>query len=105
MLSRDPLGFHAGPEITPRATQDAWTSRAPELANWAWARCVNRTDAWGAYTPVERRGQVYTRRDQTQAKVPTNYTAKGSLTRARIERHFRAACAQDVVGLHATSPA
>ena len=88
-----------------RGTAKAWARRAAELAAWTWSRCLNRVDAWGAYTPIERRGQSYTRRgDNTQAKVPTNYTAKGTLTRYRIERHFRAQGAPDVLGLHAISP-
>jgi hypothetical protein len=61
----------------------AWHARAAELAGWALARLVNRTDVWGAYHPGG--GQL---------------TRRGELTRARLVRHFRAEGAGDVVGLH-----
>ena len=54
----------------------AWAARADELAEWAWKYLVVRSDACGAYAPIERRGQEYTRKDGSKAKVPTNYTSK-----------------------------
>jgi hypothetical protein len=83
----------------------AWADRAGDLAAWAMARLVVRTDTWGAYTPPERRGQEYTRRDGSRDKVPSSYTAKGRLTLDRLARHFLGARPEDVVGLHSTSTA
>jgi len=83
----------------------AWAARAEELAAWAMARLVVRTDCWGSNTPPDRRGRLYTRADGTTAKVPASYTAKGQLTLARLARHFHGAGPEDVVGLHSTSTA
>jgi hypothetical protein len=91
--------------LTGAAGQAAiWAARADELALWAQARLVNRLDAWGAYTPPERRGREYVRRDGTTAKVPVNYTAKGRLTPGLLARHFRGARHEHIIGLHTTSP-
>lgn len=78
----------------------AWRARAEELAAWAWARCVNRTDAWGGYWNIERREQL----GKTTTRPAKNKRGRVYLTPATIERHFRAACPEDVVGLHTTSP-
>jgi hypothetical protein len=67
----------------------AWAARADELAAWAMARLANRRDCRGTYSPPERRGQPYIRRDGALAKVPVNYMAKGTLTRNLLARHFR----------------
>ncbi len=66
---------------------DAWAERAGELAAWSLARLANRTDAWGCYTAAG--GQA---------------TARGSLTLARLARHFRAAGRADLLGLHTAGP-
>jgi hypothetical protein len=79
-------------------------ARAAELAQWAWANLVNRADAWGAYTPRERRGQEYTKKDGTRAKVSISNTAKGALTLNVLARHFRGQRVEHLVGLHTTSP-
>ncbi len=83
----------------------AWYDRAPDLAAWTEERLVVRRDAYGAYTPPERRGQTYTRRDGTTATVPQSYTAKGKVTRALLVRHFRGQRPEHVIGLHSTSTA
>jgi hypothetical protein len=81
----------------------AWAARAYELAAWALARLAVRTDCWGAYTPLDRRGQPYARRDGTPDTVPASYTAKGTLTLGLLARHFRGARPEHVIGLHSTS--
>jgi putative DNA primase/helicase len=81
----------------------AWSDRAPELAEWAIARFVVRSDCFGAYSPVERRGQTYTRRDGTIAKVPKSFTAKNKVTLDLLARHFRGLRPEHVIGLHSTS--
>ncbi|HEX5269701.1 MAG TPA: hypothetical protein VFW33_04395 [Gemmataceae bacterium] len=87
----------------PETDIPAWAARADELAVWAEARLVVRRDAYGAYTPPERRGQSYTRRDGTTGTVPQSYTAKGQVTHALLVRHFRGRRPEHVVGLHSTS--
>jgi hypothetical protein len=84
-----PNGTHTRPETAAAA----WAARAAELAEWAWARMVNRADVWGRYgvagtytaPRVTLRGQVL-------------------LTEADVARHFRAAGRDDILGLHTTSP-
>ncbi len=61
----------------------AWHERALELAEWSFARLVNRRDAWGEYHAGG--GQV-TRRDR--------------LDHALLIRHFAARDAAGLVGLH-----
>ena len=94
---KSPVGFAVSAVI-------AWAARADELAAWAWERLVVRRDCWGAYTPPDRRGQTYTRKDGKPDKVPTSYTAKGDLTLALLAKHFRGARPEHVMGLHSTSP-
>ena len=81
----------------------AWTSYAGQLAEWAWERLVNRTDAWGGYRPEEEWGLPYLRRDGTSGKLGEQTTHKGSLTPAILERHFQARSRPAIVGLHSTS--
>jgi hypothetical protein len=83
----------------------AWAARAAELADWAWHRLVNRTDAWGGYRPPEEVGREYVGRDGKAHKLGAQTTRKGLLDRGRLFRHFAAAGREDVVGLHSTSPA
>jgi hypothetical protein len=83
-----------GPPLTSAAAISAatWAARAPQLAEWAWARLVNRRDAWGRYgsngtytaPAVALRGQVL-------------------LAEAHVARHFRGRCRGDILGLHTTS--
>src|SRR5262245_49363201 len=80
----------------------AWQARADQLAAWAWQRLVNRTDCRGAYSPRERRGQVYTRADGKQATVPISYTLKRQLSLEELARHFRGERPEHVLGLHPT---
>jgi hypothetical protein len=82
----------------------AWHERAAELARWSWQHFVNRTDLWGAYSSVERRGKEYSRTDGSTAKAPSNYTKYGELTIARLIRHFQGMRAEHVLGLHTTGP-
>lgn len=89
---------------TPIYDGGAWVSAAAELAEWFWHRCVNRTDAWGRYSSLERRGKEYARKDGSKGKVPKSYTGKGQLTRAHLAAHFRATGPERVIGLHTTSP-
>src|SRR5262245_5902568 len=71
----------------------AWTAHADELAAWAWARLVNRTDAWGRYG------------SQVTYTAPSGaLRGRVFLTEGDVARHFRATCRGDILGLHTTSP-
>ena len=68
---------------------DAWAERAGDLAIWAMARLVNRTDAWGAYRPDEEIGREFTRPDGSKGTLGEQRTVTGRLTHAILARHFR----------------
>ncbi len=76
-----------------------WMARAEELAQWAYAHMVNRTDVWGSYLSMEKR----------RAKDWMFFTApfpaargKQFLTKGMLAKHF---CGLDghLVSLHSTS--
>jgi hypothetical protein len=69
----------------------AWRLYAKELALWASRHLVNRSDACGRYLPLSQR-------NGTNA-----ITDKKGLTLDRLTRHFVAAKAGDIIGLHAIS--
>jgi hypothetical protein len=77
----------------PEAAAAAWAARAAELAEWAWARLVNRVDVWGRYGDC---GTYTAPRVMVRGQV--------LLTEADAARHFRAAGRDDILGLHTTSP-
>jgi hypothetical protein len=87
----------------------AWADRAEELAAWAWPQ-VNRTDVWGGYHPVHRRGKKYRRQNgkvgimgpATTMPLPSR-RGKDQLGLATLVRHFRATSPEHLVGLHTTS--
>jgi hypothetical protein len=75
----------------------AWVNRAPELARWAMARLVNRTDVWGSYYISHG----------PDGPETVSYTApavkdrgKVCLTEAALRRHFRG---RSIIGSHSTS--
>jgi hypothetical protein len=80
----------------------AWIRRADDLAEWA-ERWVNRTDCWGAYTAIHKRGKQYIK-DGRPAVIGPSFTRKGTLTTWQLRRHFRATAPEHVIGLHTTAP-
>ena len=68
-----------------------WQARAVELAHWAEALLVNRRDIHGGQY-VLKSGEI------------RRTTRHDDLTRDHLVRHFAAADACDVIGLHATAP-
>ena len=68
-----------------------WKSRAAELAQWALARLVNRTDAWGGY-----KDGPYTAKEEDDGDP---------LDELRLERHFagHAIIGTHLIGLDNTS--
>jgi hypothetical protein len=89
----------------------AWRARSADLASWAWARLVNRTDAWGGYRPPAEVGAAYTRPDGKTGKYGSQTTRPAPSRRGRelltadvLARHFAGRRREDLVGLHSTSP-
>lgn len=79
----------------------AWHGRADALAKWAFARLVNRTNAYGGYRPDHEIGKKFRRSDGSEGSLGSQKTVKAPLTVARMVRHFRARGRADVIGLHA----
>jgi hypothetical protein len=80
---------------------DAWRERARELANWAWGRCVVRTDVWGGYTrEVTPQGA----KTQPLTRPAVRDRGRVELSRATLRAHFEASDTHAVIGLHTTSP-
>jgi hypothetical protein len=99
------------PDAAAASVEAAWSDRAAELAEWAWARLVNRTEVWGGYNAVADREKVITRQDGTSYPLGATLTRPRKWLRGRVAltpdvlvRHFRAQGPLDVVGLHTTSP-
>ncbi len=76
------------PTVDP-AVQHAWHEAAPQLAAWVSQHLVNTTRGCGGYAVYED--------DSIEGT-----THKYAPDLARLTRHFRAASARDVIGLHAT---
>jgi hypothetical protein len=84
-----------------------WAARAGELAEWAWGRLVNRTDAWGGYNAVADRDKLLpggSPLGATTTRPPKKQRGKVFLTREVLQRHFAATRPEHVMGLHTTSP-
>jgi hypothetical protein len=79
----------------------AWQACADNLATWAWARLVNRTDAWGGYWREETPEGARTR--QTTRPHPHD-RGKVFISPQVLRNHFAAEVTRCVVGLHTTSP-
>ena len=88
----------------PGEIASAWGRRADELARWAWARLVVRTDAWGNYRPLDEVGREYVGPDDKRGKLGPQTTRKGRLTVGLLRRHFAARGRADIIGLHSTAP-
>jgi hypothetical protein len=86
----------------------AWASRAGDLADLFW-RYVNRTDVWGSYLPLDRRGArtLPDGREVTYLGPITRpaVVRRGLefLTRPLLVRHFQGSAVEHVIGLHSTS--
>jgi hypothetical protein len=83
----------------------AWRVKAPELARWALNLLVNRTDVWGGYRALNRRGEVLA----SGQRLGKSYTSpvrkqdrfEGLLGLTLLTKHFAGRQVQDVIGLHA----
>ncbi len=85
---------------------EEWKERAPELAEWAMQRLVNRKDVWGQYTvltPAERRREG---RDYKAMTLPRkDMRGADMVTLDKLTRHFasRHHHKPQIIGLHAKS--
>lgn len=85
---------------------EEWVARAPELAEWAMQRLVNRKDVWGQYTvltPAERRREGRSYKAMTLPRVEMrghDMVTIDKLTRHFASRHHRK---PQIIGLHTTS--
>src|SRR5688572_25191710 len=90
----------------PNTVHCGWQSKARELADWTLKYMVNRTDAWGGYLPLNRRGPkpggTFVQKSLTR---PAKTDRGRVLLNARvIMRHFAGRDHGDLIGLHTTSP-
>ena len=85
---------------------EEWRERAPELADWAAERLINRRDVWGQYsvpTPTERRKTGRTYKAMT---LPAKAQRGGDkVTIDKLTRHFASLRLRkpQLIGLHAKS--
>ncbi len=79
----------------------AWRRHADDLARWAAARLVNRTDVWGAYLPL-----CFRTADGSKSVTRPRRCWRGQrhLTHDLLVEHFRGGDPADVIGTHSTSP-
>ncbi len=86
--------------VDPSQDAKGWNARRTALAQWSMKWLVNRTDACGAYTPVDVRETP----GNDGKPIPVSYTDKRELTLQRLQAHFSTwAKPEDVIGLHTIS--
>ena len=78
-----------------------WQARAAQLADWALARCVNRTDVWGGYQYLQHRTEG---KQAAHTKPAKDDRGRKFLSRNVLIKHFRCGKEGDVVGVHAIGP-
>lgn len=77
-------------------TTAAWHDRADDLARWAMARLVNRTDRCGGYYAKDGATHQTTR--------PARGARDGFVSHGLLVGHFTATGTDDVIGVHALAP-
>ena len=84
--------------------QSEWKSRAPELADWAMERLVNRRDVWGQYAPLSAKEKLGSKRTYKALTLP-QVAKRGSdmVTLEKLQRHFGGTRVNHLIGLHARS--
>ena len=76
----------------------AWGRNAADLAEWTMQRLVNRTDVFGRYLPLEKRGPG---RSNNYTAPHQDQRVDGALTGELMERHYRGQDVGQLIGLHA----
>ena len=85
---------------------EEWKSRAPELAQWAMDRLVNRKDVWGQYSVLTPTEQRTSERSYKAMTLPVkSKRGKDMVTLDKLTRHFasRRNFKPQLIGLHAKS--
>lgn len=75
-----------------------WDRYAPELAEWAMQRLVNRRDVWSQYTMSKGEVRVYMLPVPELRKLGTDM-----VTIDKLKRHFSGKQVQHLIGLHSIS--
>ncbi len=75
-----------------------WDRHAPELAEWAMERLVNRRDVWSQYTMSKGEVRVYMLPVPELRKLGTDM-----VTIDKLKRHFSGKQVQHLIGLHSIS--
>lgn len=75
-----------------------WDHYAPELADWAMERLVNRRDVWSQYTLSKGEIRVYMLPIPERRKLGTDM-----VTLDKLKRHFSGKQPQHLIGLHSIS--
>lgn len=75
-----------------------WDMHAPELAEWAMERLVNRRDVWSQYTMSKGEIRVYMLPVPELRKLGTDM-----VTIDKLKRHFSGKQVQHLIGLHSIS--
>jgi len=84
--------------------QQQWRERAKELAAWAMAHMVNRTDVWGRYLAKKYRRVSPGGRENHAITAPfKDERGKVFLQESSLEKHFKAKHGGQVLGLHCTA--
>jgi len=83
---------------------EEWRRRAPDLANWAWDRLVNRKDVWGQYTKMSERERRESKRGYKALTLPQKkMRGKDMVTDDKLNRHFGSLKRFHLIGLHSKS--
>lgn len=77
---------------------EEWIRYAPELAEWAMERIVNRRDVWSQYTIKNDRISVVMLPIKERRKLGTDM-----VTLTKLERHFSGRSPAHLIGLHSIS--
>ncbi len=83
---------------------EEWRYRAPDLAEWAWERIVNRKDVWGQYTGMSERERKSSKRSYKALTLPQKkMRGKDMVSLEKLERHFGSIKQHHLIGLHSQS--
>ncbi len=86
-----------------KAIGDQWRERAYELAEWAYANLVNRTDVWGRYVAKKYRDSDSGGKNHAITAPFREERGKVFLNVASLAKHFKTQLVSGVLGLHSTS--
>ncbi len=83
---------------------EEWRLRAHELAQWAWARLVNRRDVWGQYTTPSRTASLDSKKPYQALTLPQKkMRGQDMVSLEKLERHFGSLKRHHLIGLHSQS--